>query len=117
MRKTIPQKSKRRRLIFMPTLLLLLLFPTVQADELFTYVPPLSEIVGQIKTGGSLSELVVLWNPSVLDQLLYETSVSYAGQDLTDWLNQLSKVTTLFFKYIFREPASLVPTNPQLNIL
>jgi len=72
------------------------------------YIPSFSEIFSFIKDGADFGDIVIMWNPSVADRLIYEVLTIFESSGLTAFLNNIADILTLFAKYVFREPASLV---------
>ncbi|MEO5350535.1 MAG: hypothetical protein H7836_12945 [Magnetococcus sp. YQC-3] len=70
-----------------------------------------SEIKEVFVSGGSFEEILLAWNPEVYPVLKSSTISLFKGDSDNTFFTQLLEVIKYFIKYIFREPASLVPNN------
>ncbi len=70
--------------------------------------PPLSEVKDVILGGGSFSEIMEVWNPSVYPTLSPAFGKIFYFASIKELPSKIWTFSLLFFKFIFRQPASLV---------
>jgi len=71
---------------------------------------PISEVWNQIYNGAPLSAVLRVYNPSVYDKLIsqFKLTFSFDKPNLGDFPDNLMLLISYFFKYVFRQPATLV---------
>jgi hypothetical protein len=71
-------------------------------------IPPLSDFYHLVTGGGSLPEIMRVWNPSVYDNLGDTLKSLVSGTNLKTFGNDLFNTIRLLLQYLFRQPASLI---------
>jgi hypothetical protein len=70
--------------------------------------PPFSVVLMSIRSGASLGEVALAWNPDVYPILKSKLRELFSGNKLADLPSLIFDSFFLLIKYIFRQPASLV---------
>lgn len=78
--------------------------------------PSLKEIGEDILKGASIIHVLRKWNPSAFDDLNSSLSNFIFTKDFQMFMNQLSDITVLLFKYVIRQPSRIaIPSDTEID--
>lgn len=78
------------------------------SPAIFDEIPPLSDFTDVLTSGASVGVVAEAWNPYIYPSLSDTFKSILSANSVEGLINDIFKVLPLLFKYIFRQPATLV---------